>query len=137
MANFPSTLLLLLHFVGWAVLLGGLVTSLRGHHHFGTMLIGALTSLVSGAVLLGMRTGEAAYAGVSPMMITKIVLTAAITGLVFFGYRLVSRHRELEAGNALSLSGAGEVAAVAVAPWLKYAIGALTLLTLAISLIWR
>jgi len=135
MTNLPFTLLLILHFAGWAIVLGGFVASWRTHHHhYGTMLTGAATALLSGLALLGV--GDA---GFTAGMISKIVLTLAITALAFYGFQKAKAHKASadRALGGVALQNSGEAAAVAVAPALKYAIGALTVVTLVLSVFMR
>lgn len=135
MTNLPFTLLLILHFAGWAILLGGFVASWRTHHHhYGTMLTGAATAMLSGLALLGVSE-----AGITVGMISKIVLTAVITALAFYGFQKAKAARvgADRAFGGVALANSGEGAAVAVAPALKYLIGALTVVTLVLSVFMR
>jgi len=133
MTNLPFTLLLILHFVGWAILLGAFVASWRTHHHhYGTMLTGAGTAMLSGLALLGVSE-----TGITAGVITKIALTLVITALAYYGFQKAKAAGADRGIDGVTLHNSGEAAAVAVAPALKWLIGGLTVFTLALSVFMR
>lgn len=107
-------LLLFLHFVGWAIVLGGIVTNLRTPRLAPGVLHGALTALVSGILMVGI--GEAVLDNdYNHMKIGfKLVVAAAVTVLV------VVANRRKEPSRALLGS-----------------IAALTALNIGIAALWR
>ena len=84
-------ILLVLHFVGLASLLGGFIVQMRSPEKGvnAAMLHGALTQLVTGVLMVGIAEsgavdGEAMNMG---KIMTKLIIVAIITVLAFFGRR--------------------------------------------------
>ncbi|QTE29946.1 hypothetical protein [Pengzhenrongella sicca] len=79
---------LVLHLIGWAIVLGGTLTSLRAPRIAPGVLHGALTALVTGVVLVALKQGGAGHGDVSlAKMGVKLAITLVITGLVVVGTR--------------------------------------------------
>lgn len=84
-------ILLVLHFVGLASLLGGFLVQMRSPEKGvnPAMFHGALTQLVTGVLMVGLA--EAGAADDEPLnmgkIMTKLVIVAVITVLAFFGRR--------------------------------------------------
>ena len=81
-------ILLVLHLLGWAVVLGGAVTSLRTPVIPRGMLHGILTALVTGIVMVGLAS--AGVAGDEPdnaKIAVKLLVALAVTALVVLGGR--------------------------------------------------
>lgn len=117
--------LVFVHFVGWAIVLGGYLASLRGPGLSRGLVHGATTALVAGSAMMGLI--EAGVDGVPPAarfdmwgMRVKLLLTLAVAVLAFVADRSARR----------SPDGA-------VCPWVKHSIGALTAVTVAIAVFWQ
>lgn len=84
-------ILLVLHFVGLASLLGGFLVQMRSPEKGvnPAMFHGALTQLVTGVLMVGLA--EAGAADDEPLnmgkIMTKLLIVAVITVLAFFGRR--------------------------------------------------
>lgn len=82
---------LIIHFIGLAAIIGGFLAQLRRTEpSFGVMLAGAITQLVSGAVLVGMS-----YALSNPVDNAKIAVKLVIALLVLLAVigALIARRR--------------------------------------------
>lgn len=109
-------LLLFLHFVGWAIVLGGTVTNIRTPRLANGVLHGALTALVSGILMTGIAEMADGLPELNYMKIgIKLVVAAVITALV------------IVAGRRKDGPSSGLVGAIA----------ALTTLNIAIAALWR
>ncbi|MDR2703750.1 MAG: hypothetical protein LBB58_05365 [Cellulomonadaceae bacterium] len=130
-------LTLLLHFVGWIVLLAGFVGTFRSHHFSKALLPGALLSFLTGVALLFVPNAEGVIAQFSTQHGVKIGLTVIITALAVYALVRASKgstRSTVSGGSAVS----GNESALSIAtPWVTWAIGGLTLATLAVTLIWR
>lgn len=79
-------IVLVLHLIGWALVLGGAVHGLREATMNKGMLHGILTALVAGIVMVGL--GEMMDAEVNHMKIgIKLVIALVVTAMVIFGNR--------------------------------------------------
>jgi hypothetical protein len=108
-------LLLFLHLVGWAIVLGGTVTNLRTPRLAPGVLHGVLTALVTGVLMTGVAEMGDGLPDLSyPKIGTKLVIAVAVTALVV----VASRKKEPSRG-------------------LIGAIAALTTLNVAIAALWR
>ncbi len=79
-------ILLVIHMVGWAIVLGGTLTHLRPARIAKGVTHGALTALVAGILLVGvaeMGGGGLSYAWVA----VKLVVGLIITALAIYGAR--------------------------------------------------
>ncbi|WP_425954954.1 hypothetical protein [Xylanimonas sp. McL0601] len=113
-----------LHFVGWAIVLGGYLASLRTPGLYRGVFHGAATALVAGIVMMGLiESGTAGPDDFSrAKLVTKLVVALVITVLAF-----VARRQGTKGDN-----GTG-----AVAPGVKHAIGALTIVNIAVAVFWH
>jgi hypothetical protein len=84
--------LLVLHLLGWAVVLGGAVTSLRTPAIPRGMLHGILTALVTGIVMVGLASaGVASGEPDNAKIAVKLLVALAVTALVVLGGRRPER----------------------------------------------
>ncbi len=81
-------ILLVLHLLGWAIVLGGAVTSLLTPVIPRGMLHGILTALVTGVLMVGMASaGVAADEPDNVKIAVKLLIALAVTVLVVLGGR--------------------------------------------------
>lgn len=109
-------ILLVLHLLGWAVVLGGTVVSMRARQLPKGTLHGVLTALVTGLAMAGMAS--AGVAGRDPdttKLAVKLVVALVITGLVIYGQRRPDK----------------------VTTGLLGAIAGLTVVNVAVAVLWR
>lgn len=82
-------LLVVLHLVGWAIVLGGALVTLRTSELPKGALHGALTALVTGLVMVGLRSAE--VGDLEPpdnaKIAVKLVVALVVTALVWYGSR--------------------------------------------------
>jgi hypothetical protein len=81
-------ILLVLHLVGWAIVLGGSLAGLRSVTLYQGTVHGILTALITGILMVGLAS--AGVAGGDPNNIkigVKLVIALAVTGLVIYGSR--------------------------------------------------
>jgi hypothetical protein len=111
--SFLYDALVVLHLVGWAIVLGGYIATVRQPAVYKGTLHGALTALVTGValVILAETVDSLGKDPSAAKMIVKMVLACAVTGLAYVGQKK---------GDD-------------VAPAIKHAIGGLTLVTVVIA----
>lgn len=120
--SFLFNVLVLLHFVGWAMVLGGYFASIRSAGLYRGVFHGAATAAVAGVVMLGLVEGGAVdFGGDVNKLRVKLLVAVVIAVLAFF-----ARRQGAKADN-----GTG-----AVTPALKHAIGALTLVNVVLAVFW-
>ncbi|MCL1870130.1 MAG: hypothetical protein FWF90_06915 [Promicromonosporaceae bacterium] len=119
--------LVLVHFLGWAVVLGGYLAALKAPRMMSGVAHGALAALLAGTAMMGLI--EAGVDGVPPAarfdlwgMRVKLILALVITVLAY-----VARRQGAKAER-----GTGTVC-----PWVKHGIGVLTLATVVIAVFWQ
>lgn len=81
-------ILVVLHLLGWAIVLGGVLTRMRKPELSQGVLHGVLTALITGIILVGLAS--AGVAGSDPnntKIAVKLVIALVVTGLVIFGSR--------------------------------------------------
>lgn len=81
-------IVLILHLIGWALVLGGAVYGLRESKMNKGMLHGILTALIAGLIMMGL--GSAGVAGPDPNNIklgVKLVIALVVTAMVIVGGR--------------------------------------------------
>lgn len=114
-----------LHFVGWAIVLGGYIASIKGPGLYRGVFHGALTALVAGVLMVGIaEMGDVWTEGSAPDMAkigVKLVIALIIAVLAFVAKRQGSK---------------GDNGTGAVAPALKHSIGALTLVNILVAVFW-
>lgn len=111
--DFLYNLLLVLHLVGWAIVLGGYIATIRQPGVYRGTFHGAATALVTGVLMVGL-TESVDSLGKDPSMVKigiKLVIALVVTVLA-----LVAKKR----GDA-------------VAPAVKHTIGGLTLVNVVIA----
>lgn len=78
--------LLVLHLIGWAIVLGGALTNLRARAIPRGMLHGVLTALVTGVLMVGLASaGLASDEPDNVKIAVKLVIALAVTALVVVG----------------------------------------------------
>ena len=108
-----------LHFVGWAIVLGGYLASMSTRGLYRGVFHGAATALVSGIVMMGMIEGGAVTSDFHRgTLIAKLAIALVITVLAFLARRQ----------GAKGDNGTG-----AVVPWVKHAIGGLTVVNIILA----
>lgn len=114
-----------LHFVGWAIVLGGYIASIKGPGLYRGVFHGALTALVAGILMVGIaEMGDVWTEDTAPDMAkigVKLVIALIIAVLAFVAKRQGSK---------------GDNGTGAVAPGLKHSIGALTLVNILVAVFW-
>ncbi|CAM3373203.1 hypothetical protein OCAE111667_06235 [Occultella aeris] len=81
-------ILLVLHLIGWAIVLGGSLAGLKSATLYKGTVHGILTALVTGILMVGLAS--AGVAGHDPNNIkigVKLVIALVVTGLVIYGSR--------------------------------------------------
>ncbi|MCK0118078.1 hypothetical protein BCE75_105167 [Isoptericola sp. CG 20/1183] len=113
-----------LHFVGWAIVLGGYLASMRSPGLYRGVFHGAATALVAGILMVGTAEMSGMWDDGGPSMAkigVKLTVALIITVLAF-----VAKRQGSKADN-----GTG-----AVSPALKHTIGALTLVNIVVAVFW-
>lgn len=83
---------LVLHLLGWAIVLGGTLTNLRTPKIATGVLHGVLTALVTGILMVGLAESGAVDEDFDMAKIgVKLVVALAVTGLVVVGTRKPER----------------------------------------------
>lgn len=121
--EFLYNLFTVLHFVGWAIVLGGYLASLRSPGLYRGVFHGAATALVAGVLMVGTAEMGDVWDEAPSMAKIGVKLTVA---LVITVLALVAKRQGNKADN-----GTG-----AVSPGLKHAIGALTLANILVAIFW-
>jgi len=86
------SLLIVLHLVGWAIVLGGTLVNLRTPKIATGVLHGILTALVTGLALAGIASAGLAGHGPDPAKLAvKLVVALVVTALVVLGVRKPAR----------------------------------------------
>ncbi|MCO7272619.1 MULTISPECIES: hypothetical protein [Cellulosimicrobium] len=111
-----------LHFIGWAIVLGGYLASLRSPGLYKGVFHGALTALVAGIAMVGI--GEASVWGDGGPDMAKIGVKLVIA-LVIAVLAFVAKRQGAKAADG------------AVAPGVKHAIGGLTLVNILVAVFWN
>ncbi|MEU2200823.1 MAG: hypothetical protein HOP97_00460 [Terrabacter sp.] len=113
-----------LHFVGWAIVLGGYIASIKSPGLYRGVFHGAATALVAGVLMVGIAEMGDLWADGGPSMAkigVKLVIALIIAVLAFVAKRQGSK---------------GDNGTGAVAPGLKHSIGALTLVNILVAVFW-
>jgi hypothetical protein len=133
------SLLVVVHLVGMAALIGGWLTQLRAATPRvpATVLYGAVAQVISGPVLVGLASSGAVHHSVDNVKIgVKLVIALAVFVVAYLG-----RHRETEAaeaGAALALAPGGAAVAAPAATWTApvHLAGGLALVNVLIAVLW-
>src|SRR4051794_3023009 len=81
-------LLVVLHLVGWAIVLGGTLVNLRTPRIATGVLHGILTALVTGILLVGIASAsDDVHDPNTTKIAVKLVVALVVTGLVVYGTR--------------------------------------------------
>ncbi|AEG43538.1 hypothetical protein [Isoptericola variabilis] len=122
--EFLYNVVAVLHFVGWAIVLGGYLASLRTPGLYRGVFHGAATALVAGAVMMGLLESGAVDAGfeVDRTKLTVKLLVALVIAVLAFLAKRQGAKRD---------NGTGPVT-----PGLKHTIGALTLVNIVVAVFW-
>jgi hypothetical protein len=81
-------ILVVLHLVGWAIVLGGTLVNLRTPKIAQGVLHGVLTALVTGILLVGIASaGLAGHEPNNVKIAVKLLVALVVTGLVVVGTR--------------------------------------------------
>jgi len=84
--------LVVLHLIGWAIVLGGTLVNLRTPKIATGVLHGILTALVTGILMVGLASsGVAGHEPNNTKVAVKLVVAAVVAVLVFLGSRKPSR----------------------------------------------
>jgi hypothetical protein len=115
--DFLYHLLVVLHLIGWAIVLGGTLVNLRTPKIATGVLHGILTALVTGILMVGIAesTDVLSYELNSTKIAVKLVVALVVTGLVIYGTR---RPEKVTRGLVGSIAG-------------------LTVVNIAIAVLWR
>jgi len=109
-------LLVVLHLVGWAIVLGGTLVNLRTPKIATGVLHGILTALVTGILLVGIASASDDVHDPNTTKISvKLVVALVVTGLVVYGTR---RPEKVTRGLVGAIAG-------------------LTVVNVAIAVLWR
>ncbi|NNU26818.1 hypothetical protein [Isoptericola sediminis] len=122
--EFLYNIFTVLHFVGWAIVLGGYLASLRTPGLYRGVFHGAATALVAGILMVGVAEVGGLWEDGGPSMAkigVKLAVALVITVLAF-----VAKRQGRKGDN-----GTG-----AVTPGLKHTIGALTLVNIVVAVFW-
>lgn len=85
-------LLVVLHLIGWAIVLGGTLVNLRTPKIATGVLHGILTALVTGILLVGLASaGVAGHDPNTTKIAVKLVVAAVVAVLVILGVRKPTR----------------------------------------------
>jgi hypothetical protein len=113
-----------LHFVGWAIVLGGYLATLRTPGLYRGVFHGAATALVAGIVMMGLLESGAVDPGFE---VDRIKLTVKLAvALVIAALAFLAKRQGAKGDN-----GTGPVV-----PGLKHTIGALTLVNIGVAVFW-
>lgn len=86
--NIIFNILLVLHLLGWAIVLGGVLTNLRTPRIAPGVLHGALTALITGIALVGLLSSGLTDHDEEPNSLKfaiKLLVAVVVTGLVLVG----------------------------------------------------
>ncbi|MEP7765677.1 hypothetical protein [Sanguibacter sp. 25GB23B1] len=107
-------LLLVLHLVGWAIVLGGWFATLKDPGVYRGTLHGALTALVAGILMVGIASASDDVRDPDTTKVAvKLLVALAVTVLA-----VLARRKGTD-----------------VAPWVKHAIGGLTLVNVVVAVL--
>jgi hypothetical protein len=112
-----------IHFVGWALVLGGYLASLRTKGLYAGVFHGAMAALTAGIVMMGLI--ESGTAGPSRIPHAKLTVKLSVA-LVVAILAIVARRQGSKGDN-----GTGPVT-----PAVKHSIGALTFANIVVAVFW-
>jgi len=98
-------ILLFLHLVGWASVLGGTIVTLREARLPKGALHGILTALVTGIAMVGLaESSDELHDPNSAKIAVKLVIALVVTGLVVYGTRRPEKVTRALVGAILGLT---------------------------------
>ena len=98
-------ILLFLHLVGWATVLGGCIVTLRDARLPRAALHGVLTAVVTGIAMVGIAQGSKSVDDVNnAWAATKLVVGLVIAGLIVYGTRRPEKLTRPLVGAVLGLT---------------------------------
>jgi hypothetical protein len=121
--DFLYNAVVVLHFVGWALVLGGYFASTRSRGLARSVFDGAMTALVCGIVMMGLI--ESGNAGPEDFPRAKLIVKLTVA-LVIAVLATIAHRQGRKADN-----GTGPVT-----PAVKHAIGGLTLVNIIVAAFW-
>lgn len=96
-------LLVVLHLLGWAIVLGGTLTHLRTARIAPGVLHGALTALITGIAMVGLASSGVVDEEFDNVKVAvKLLIAVVVTGLVLFG---VNRPERVTRGLVGAIAG--------------------------------
>ena len=107
-----KNVLLVLHLLGWAVVLGGSLATLRSPKIAPGVLHGALTALVTGVLMVGVIEMGHLYPVDHAKIAVKLVIAVAVAALVVVGQRRPEKVTTRYLGATLALTAANGASAV-------------------------
>ncbi|MFC4554329.1 hypothetical protein [Georgenia faecalis] len=106
------SVLVVLHLIGWAIVLGGTLTNLRPPRIAKGVLHGALTALVTGLLLVGLASGPLDYDLNHVKIGVKLVIAVVVTALVVVASRRKERVTTGMVGSIAALTAVNVALAV-------------------------
>jgi hypothetical protein len=106
-------LLLVLHFIGWAIVLGGTAVSIKEVRLSPGVLHGVLTALVTGLAMVGLASAE--VAGNEPnntKVAVKLVVALVVTGIVVYAAKAPAKVTRALLATIMALTTANIAIAV-------------------------
>lgn len=103
----------ILHFIGWAIVLGGYFATLRKPGLPAGVFHGAATALVAGIVMMGLAEGPLDYDVNQGKLGAKLLIALVITVLAFYAQKKGDR----------------------CPAWVKHAVGILTIVNIVIAVV--
>ncbi|HEY8719511.1 hypothetical protein [Pengzhenrongella sp.] len=96
-------IIVVLHLIGWAIVLGGTLTNLRTPKIATGVLHGILTALGTGLLMIALAESHAVNESFDMAKIgTKLIIALVVTGLVLFG---TSRPKQVSRALVGSIAG--------------------------------
>ena len=120
--EFLYNVFVLLHFVGWAIVLGGYIASMRAPGLYRGVFHGAATALVAGVVMMGLIESGSVDNDVDRAKLTVKLVVALVIAVLAFLARRQGAKRD---------NGTGPVA-----PGIKHGVGAFTLINIVVAVFW-
>ena len=98
-------LLLFLHLLGWAIVLGGTLVTMRDNRLPKGALHGILTALITGILMVGLASASDELRDPNNVKVAvKLVIALVVTGLVVFGTRRPEKVTKGLLGGVLGLT---------------------------------
>ncbi len=94
------SIFLVLHFLGWGIVLGGTIVNLRTPRIAPGVLHGALTALITGILLVGLAEGVLDKDIDTTKIAVKLIIAVVVTALVIVANRKEKPSRGMVGGIA-------------------------------------